>query len=481
MEMDISNSKASEVSMSLSPLMQERLKRALNGRRVAVVGASQEQLSVGFGPLHNLLSAPLQGEVIPVNPKYGEILGRKCYPDLESIDPPPDLAILLLNQHLALEMAERAAKAGISAVTIVVGGFREIRSGGEALNDRLKALALEHEIPVIGPNTLGFSSFHHGLHSMFWHLDAKPGPVAIISQSGGVGLTMGYSLRSLHCGLSHFIGVGNRTVLDFSDYLQILADDPNADTFLLFIEGIEDPRKLYETLKEIAPKKPVVVYKAGKNEGVSKATATHTGSLTGEYRLYRSMFKQAGAFEVQSAFDGAVAAKALSMVRPPRGPRLCGLTFTAGPCIVAMDRLLGNGWELPDLSMEAKAKIVSVIGEKTPVEIQNPVDLTGPGFLPPNYVRVLETVLEEDFDAYLLVWNFNPLIRVPAEELEYLTAKYPDKSIVLVFLANQMEAAPYMERLNSRGVCTYLTPEDGATALNGLLFRHHYLKREGVQ
>lgn len=467
--------------MALSALMQDKLKRALNARRVAIVGASPEQLSVGIGPLYNLLSARFQGEVFPVNPKYTEILGKKCYPSLESIDPPPDLAILLLNQKMALEMAESAARLGISAVSIVAGGFREMRSGGEALDTKLQEMALHYEMPVIGPNTLGFSTFHHGLHSIFWHLDTIPGPVAVISQSGGVGLTMGYSLRSLHCGLSHFIGVGNRTVLDFQDYLQVLKDDPNVGTFLLFVEGVDNPRSLYESLKEIAPRKPVVIYKAGKNEAVSKATTTHTGSLTGEYRLYKAMFKQAGVFEAPSSRDAAVAAKALSMLKPPRGKRLCALTFTAGPCIVAMDKLIDHGWELPDLRAETKTTIMSIIGEKTAVEIQNPVDLTGPGFLPKTYVPVLETVLKEDFDAYLLVWNYNPLIRVPLIEMEELAKRYPEKTIVLVFLAHQMEAVPYMAAFTAGGICTYLTPEDGATALNALLARHHFLKREGIK
>ncbi|HAA04185.1 MAG TPA: hypothetical protein DCE18_12495, partial [Syntrophobacteraceae bacterium] len=231
--------------MSLSPRMQENLKRTLNARRVAVVGASQEQLAVGMGPLHNLLAARFQGEILPVNPKYQELLARKCYPDLEAIDPPPDLAILLLNQNLAVDMTEKAGRLGIPGVTIVAGGFREVRAGGEALNERLQRIASQYEMVVIGPNTLGFSTFHHGLHGIFWHMDTMPGPVAILSQSGGVGLTMGYSLRGLHCGLSHFIGVGNRTVVDFPDYLGTLRDDPNVGTFLLFIEGVEDPRSLY--------------------------------------------------------------------------------------------------------------------------------------------------------------------------------------------------------------------------------------------
>ncbi|MHC1742789.1 MAG: CoA-binding protein [Syntrophobacteraceae bacterium] len=467
--------------MSLSSRMQDNLRRTLNARRVAIVGASQEQLSVGMGPLHNLLAARFQGEILPVNPKYDQILGQRCYPDLESIDPPPDLAVILLNQHLAVEMAERAGRIGIPGVTIVAGGFREVREGGEALNERLLKIATDHDMVVIGPNTLGFSTFHHGLHSIFWHLDATPGPVAVISQSGGVGLTMGYALRDLECGLSHFVGVGNRTVLDFADYLDVLRDDANAGAFLLFVEGVENPRLLYEAIRETTPKKPVVVYKAGKQEAVSKATATHTGSLAGDYAIYKAMFKQAGAFEADSSWDGAVAAKALSMVEPPRGKRLCALTFTAGPCIVAMDKLVANGWELPDLRPETKSRIMGIIGEKTPIEIQNPIDLTGPGFLPKTYVPVLETVLQEDFDAYLVVWNYNPLIRVPVVELETMVKRYGHKTIVMVDLATRAEAAPLSETLAARGVCCYPAPEDGATAMNALLSRHLFLKREGLR
>lgn len=464
--------------MALTQNRLEKLRRALSAQRVAVVGASHEQLSVGMGPLHNLLSASFQGEVYPVNPKYTQLLGRPCYPSLEAIDPPPDLVIVLLNQHSALQVTEMAGKLGIPAVTIVAGGFKEVREDGAAMEARLKDTAARYEMVVIGPNTLGFSSFSHGLHSIFWHLDTFAGNIALLSQSGGVGLTMAYSLRSLWCGLSHFVGVGNRTVVDFGDYMAALIDDPEVRCFLLFVEGVDNPRELFESLQVAARDLPVVVYKAGKNEKVSKATATHTGSLTGDYRLYQAMFRQAGAFEVQSTWDGAVAARALSMLQVPAGNRLCALTFTAGPCIVAMDRLVAAGWELPELSLAAGERIRSIIGEKTPVDIQNPIDLTGPGFLPNNYVPVLQTVLEEDFDAYFLVWNYNAHIRVPVVEMVDLARRYAHKPIVLAFLAHQIEAVPYLEAFTSRGVCCHLTPEDAALGLNALHFRRCFLHRE---
>ncbi len=465
--------------MPISAIMKEKLKNALNAKRVAIVGASQEQLSVGMGPLHNLLSASFQGEVIPVNPKYDRLLGRKCQPDLESINPPPELAILLLNQHAAVEMTERAARHGVQAVTIVAGGFKEVKAGGRELEQKLRDVALRHDMPVIGPNTLGLSSFHNGEHSIFWHMDTFPGPVAIVSQSGGVGLTISYCLRSLECGLSHFIGAGNTSVVGFADYLDILADEPHARVLCLFIEGLDDPRSFYEVARTVTPRKPVVVYKAGKSEEVSRATLTHTGSLTGEYALYQAMFKQAGMVEAHSTWDAAVVAKALSMLEPPTGNRLCALTFTAGPSIVAMDRLVTSGWQMPDISPETSRRIRHIIGEKTPVEIQNPVDLTGPGFLPHTYSKVLDALAEEPFDAFFLVWNYNPLIRVPVAELVSLKER-TKRPFVLVLLAHQIEARPLMEDLTRKGICVYLPPEDGAVALNGLLSRHTFLSHTGI-
>ena len=327
---------------------------------------------------------------------------------------------------------------------------------------------------MIGPNTLGFSSFHRGLHGIFWHLDTFPGPVAIISQSGGVGLTIANCLRDLECGLSHFIGAGNCSVVDFEDYLEVLSEQPEVATFCLFIEGLKEPRGFFECARRLVRRKPIVAYKAGKHEEVTRATLTHTGSLAGEYRTYQAMFRQAGILEATSSWEAAVMSKALSMLRPPAGNRLCALTFTAGPSIVAMDRLLASGWELPDLSEIGKTQIRSIIGEKTPVDLQNPVDLTGPGFLPHTYANVLEALLLEPFDAYFLVWSYNALIRIPVAELEDFR-KATDKPFVLVLLAPEREARPYLQDLNARGICTYLTPEDGATALNALLARSRYL------
>ncbi|HOV87751.1 MAG TPA: hypothetical protein PLM79_15430 [Syntrophobacteraceae bacterium] len=232
---------------------------------------------------------------------------------------------------------------------------------------------------------MGSSNLGLGLHGIFRHLETFPGPTAIFTQSGGVGPTMGYALRSLGTGLSYFIGVGNASVVDVPDYLEILEEDPTVRCFTLFLEGLQNPRLFFETARRVCIRKPIVAYKAGKHEEVSKATQTHTGNLASDTRLYRAMMKQAGICEADSIRKAAAASKALGMLPVPRGDRLCALTFTAGPPIVAMDKLLPAGWQFPDLSPDTLRKVRSIIGEATPVRLRNPVDLTGPGFLPQTY------------------------------------------------------------------------------------------------
>ncbi len=467
----------------LTPLMKEKLKKALYPRSIALIGASPDQLSVGFGTTYNLLRFPFKGPVFPVNPRYESILGVRCFKTIEEVTPPPDLVIFLVNHRLALEMIPQVANHGCSGGMIVAGGFKEISGEeGKSLERTLIETALKYEFPIIGPNTLGMCNLLEGVHAIFAHLDVSPNPpvipsIAILSQSGGVGLTIASNLKSLGTDPAFFIGVGNRSIVDFEDYLEVLRDDDRVSTFCLFIEGMEYPRGLYETLKRLSPHRHIVAYKAGKHESVTRATVTHTGAVAGNYALYRTMFEQAGVIEVESSHDAAVVSKALSMVPLPKGNRLAIMTFTAGPSIVAMDRLVQAGWNLEPFTNDLLAKVRRIIGEKTPVDLQNPLDLTGPGFIPQTYSLVMEEILKEDFDAFLFIWGINPLIRTPIVEWKILKDRHPDKSIVFVLIAHAGEGLPLLREMNRLGICCYLTPEDGALALNALLRRRTFIER----
>ena len=445
---------------------------------IALVGVREGQLSVGFNALLNLVHHGYQGRIFPVTPKHKELLGMPCYPDLASLPEVPDLVMILVNHRRAVDVLEACGAMGIKNAVIVAGGYKEYGEGRE-LEVRIKGICQKYGIRLVGPNTLGFANVKGGVWPFFWHMRTKPGSIALLSQSGGVGLTVAHLLYEEGVGLSKWIGVGNRTVLEFADYMEYLVTDHETRTVGLFVEGTEDGRRFFQASRRLAAVKPVAVYKVGEAEEVDRAAQTHTGSLAGSKSVYSGAFRQAGVVEASSPRELAIALKSLDMLPLPGGNRLCLLTFTAGPSIVAMDKLLSLGWKIPSLSDGAREEIYRIIGEKTPVDIDNPVDMTGPGFLPEVYAPVARLLLKEPFDAYLFFWGFNPNVRIPVEELLILKGD-TKKPVVMVLLGvGSREVEEERERLQERGIPVFSTPEDGARALGFLLARRRLMEVRG--
>jgi len=444
---------------------------------IALVGVREGQLSVGFNALLNLVNHGYSGTIYPITPKHKEILGLPCYPSLEDLPEVPDLVMILVNHKSAVDVLESCGAKGVKNAIIVAGGYKEYREGRE-LEDRIKEICQRYSIKLVGPNTLGFANVKGKVWPFFWYMRTMPGSIALVSQSGGVGLTAAHLLYEEGVGLSKWIGVGNRTVLEFADYMEYLATDEDTQTVGLFVEGTEDGRRFYQASKRLAAVKPVAVYKAGEVEETDRATRTHTGSLAGSRSVYSGAFRQAGLVEASSPRELAITLKALDMLPLPKGDRLCILTFTAGPSIVALDKLLQYGWRVPSLREDVKEKVYKIIGEKTPVDIDNPVDMTGPGFLPEVYAPVARLLLHEPFDAALLIWSYNRNIRVPVEELAMIKGEVK-KPIVVVLLGVKEEVAEERDRLQGAGIPVFSTPEDGALALRALLNRKRLLEGGG--
>jgi len=444
---------------------------------IALVGVREGQLSVGFNALLNLVSHGYSGPIYPITPKHKEILGLPCYPTLEDLPEVPDLVMILVNHRRAVEVLETCGVKGVKNAIIVAGGYKEYREGRE-LEEGIKEICQRYSIKLVGPNTLGFANVRGKVWPFFWHMRTKEGSIALASQSGGVGLTVAHLLYEEGLGLSKWIGVGNRTVLEFADYMNYLATDEDTKTVGLFVEGTEDGRRFYQASRHLAAVKPVAVYKVGETEETDRATRTHTGSLAGSRSVYSGAFRQAGLVEVSSPRKLAITLKALDMLPLPQGNSLCILTFTAGPSIVALDKLLQYGWRVPSLRKDIKEKVHELIGEKTPVDIDNPVDMTGPGFLPEVYTPVARLLLHEPFDAALLLWGYNRNIRTPVEELIIVKGEVK-KPMAMVLLGVREEMAEEIEMLQGAGIPVFITPEDGALALGALLKRRRLLEGQG--
>jgi len=239
-----------------------------NPSSIALIGVREGQLSVGFNALRNLVRHGYPGRIYPVNPRLTEIMGLRCFTSLRHLPEVPDLAMILVGHERAVDILEECGAMGIRNAVIVAGGYKEYQ-GGKKLEKRIKEVCKRYSIKLVGPNTLGFANVKGQVWPFFWYMNTRPGSIALISQSGGVGLTIAHLLYEEGMGLSKWVGVGNRTVLEFADFLEYLMEDGDTKTVGLFVEGTEDGRRLYNAARRISPLKPVVVYKVGETMQVS--------------------------------------------------------------------------------------------------------------------------------------------------------------------------------------------------------------------
>jgi 3-hydroxypropionyl-CoA synthetase (ADP-forming) len=348
---------------------------------VALVGASATPGKVGNSVLDSLAKHDYKGKVFPINPKAEEILGIKCYPSVDAIPEPVDLVVVCVDLSVTPPVLESCAKKGIHNVVIVSGGGKEL--GGERADyeAQIKDLSEKHKIRIIGPNCIGMFNAANRLDCAFQGQErmvrAKLGPVALLSQSGTMGISFLETADSF--GLSKMVSYGNRSDVDEADMIWYLAGDDQTKVIALYVEGFGDGRKFIETAKRVMKerKKPVVIWKSGRTEAGAKQAASHTGSLGGSNAIIMGAFKQAGIISVDSYQELAAVAKALAWQPAAKGNRAAMCSNGAGPMIGGIDHFERLGLELakvtPKTLQEMKAHFppTYVIGKG------NPADVTG--------------------------------------------------------------------------------------------------------
>ncbi|MFZ5592551.1 MAG: CoA-binding protein, partial [Bacillota bacterium] len=220
-------------------------------QRVAVIGATDSPDRVGYNLLESLIYGGFPGEIYPVHPKLESIMGLRVYRSLSDIPHPVDLALVSLNQHATVEAVEQCGQLGVKGAVCVAGGFRETGETGLALEKRLVEIAQKYGIKVVGPNTLGIINTDADLDASFYPLRLKKGNVSFISQSGGIGLYIIQKASDEGLGINKWIGAGNRTVLEIADYLEYLLTDPGTKVIGVFLEGVDDTRRLVQTAGKV--------------------------------------------------------------------------------------------------------------------------------------------------------------------------------------------------------------------------------------
>jgi acyl-CoA synthetase (NDP forming) len=436
-------------------------------KSVAIIGASRNPSKLGYQSLKALLEAEYQGKIYPINPNAKTVGQHKAYPNILDVPDEIDLAVISLPSFDVLDAVKDCAKKKVKGVVIFASGFKELDEQGAQMEKEMARICNEAGIKIIGPNTIGLMNSYSNLNASFGPVGKLPrGDISIVSQSGGMGTTLVAYLLESELGFSKFVGVGNRANVEIADILLYLKEDPTTKVICIFLEGVEDARRLMHIAKEVAKEKAILIYKVGKTEVAARAAFSHTGSLAGSYELYRAAFTQAGILEVTEPSELIDAAKAISILPSAKGEKVAVVTHTAGPSLVITEVLERYGIKLSVLSEETKKRV----REAMPINItvQNPCDLLGVAYVVPELYGIVGKILLEDSDVDVLIAvytpSFQPEIRLPAKELIEIT-KATNKSVIAALVSPSI--LPIEERfdLEQNGVAVYRTPERAAKAV----------------
>ncbi|UUX91353.1 acetate--CoA ligase family protein [Methanoplanus endosymbiosus] len=360
---------------------------------IAVIGASSSPGKLGYYLMHNLL--PFSGDIYPVNPRGGSILGKEVFKNISDIPVIPDWAVIVVPAKSVPQVMRDAGEKGIKSAVIISAGFKEAGYEGAKLEEEVVSIAKEYGIRFAGPNCLGIMLPYEGINATFGQKMPKPGPVAFISQSGAIITAAADRGIVGNTGLSTVISVGNQADLNFSDYLGMLLKDCRTKAAVFYIEGLKPGREFTEMAGKHAKELPVIVLKAGKTEMAKKAAMSHTGSLAGSYEIYKEAFREAGiinAFSLSSAFS---VAGLLASEGWPKGRRAVVVTSGGGFAVLSADFAGENGITLIPLPERMKEELDKFMPEGW--SGQNPVDIIGDAGAE-RYARALDILIRyQDF------------------------------------------------------------------------------------
>jgi len=442
---------------NLSPL--------LAPRAVAIIGATHDHRRFGGRPIQYLDYYGYKGGVYPVNPKYDEIGGVKCYPHIADLPETPDLAIVAVPAKLVIETLRDCQDAGVPALILYTSGFAEMGGDGATVQARIRAMALEKGTIICGPNCQGAANFHIGFNSYvtsaLGDVPVRPGGIGFVSQSGMFGGMFAKACMDRGLGLGYIVSTGNEVVLDFSDVLAYMLADPKIEVAAGYLEGLRDAGKLRNAARIArAQGKPIVILKVGRNAASATAAASHTASMTGSYDAYRAAFDEWGIIEANSIAELFDITEAFARKRVTRGGRRVGmLTNSGGVGVFLADNVPQVGLEqavFSDHTVAALAEGMFAFGSP-----RNPVDLATQFTSQPEVVgRYLRHILADDaVDGVLTFFGVqrrNPA--VACEQLEYAAAS-SDKPFVVCWSLGAPEA---IDRLRQSNIPVY---EDSIRAL----------------
>jgi acetyltransferase len=431
--------------------------------RVAVVGATDREGSVGRAVMTNMLES-FEGSVVPVNPSYETLFDRPCLDGVGEAE--ADLAVVAVPPSVAVDVVREAGEADVRNVVVITAGFGEAGSEGVSRERELADLAAEYDLNLVGPNSLGVLSTPVGMNATFGPRGALPGNVSFMSQSGAFVTAVLDWAAERDLGFKDIVSLGNKAVLDESDFVSFWGGDPDTDVVLGYLEAVEDGSRFIEAAREVTADTPVVLVKSGRTEAGAHAAASHTGAIAGSEAAYEAGLEQAGVIRVESVQDLFDFGSILAGQPVPEADGVAVVTNAGGPGVMATDAVGDSGLELASFGSETTA----ALGERLPdnANVYNPVDVIGDAPTE-RFEAALEVVLE-DPDVGSVVVIACPTATLTFEELAGAVVDAADRfeAPVAVSLMGGESTERAEARLAEAGIPTYFDPARAVRSLDAL-------------
>jgi acetyltransferase len=451
------------------------LKFLFEPRSIAVIGASQDPGKIGYKVLENIIQGDYHGQVYPVNPRGGELLGRPVAKNLGDIQDPVDLACIAIPAPSVFTAVRQCAQQGVKLAFVITSGFSEIGNNDE--ENKIASYAREHGIRILGPNIFGVYSAAASLNATFGTRDVIPGNVAIITQSGALGAAMIGRTSVQNIGLSAMVSVGNKADIDESELLEYLVAQDKTKIILMYIEGVKDGQRLITALNTATPRKPVVVIKSGRSAKGAIAAASHTGSLAGTDEVFDAIVRQYGVLRAEDIDEAFNWCMFLSNNPLPPGQHTVIITNGGGIGVMTADACEKYGVKLYDDLPALNAifsKVVPDFGST-----KNPIDLTGQATTA-EFSDALDTALTNE-DIHTVITLLSEVAVFDSENMPRLIDTYyprfKEKGKPLLFSClGGDKVQECINTYNIKGVPVYGGAYEGVSCLGAMYAYHHYLE-----
>ncbi|HWP13401.1 MAG TPA: acetate--CoA ligase family protein [Ramlibacter sp.] len=448
------------------------MKRIMQPKSLAVIGASSETGKIGNSVMKNLINGGYKGQIYPIHPKDAEILGYKAYKSVKDVPGEIDTAVFAIPAKLVAGALKECGEKKIAGAVLIPSGFAE--TGNMEGQVELQKIGREYNIRLMGPNIYGFYYTPSNLCATFCTAYDVKGSTALSSQSGGIGMAIiGFS-RSAKMGVSAIVGLGNKSDIDEDDLLIFFEQDENTKVIAQHCEDLKDGRAFAEVARRVSKKKPVIMLKAGRTAAGAKAASSHTGALAGNDKIYEDVLRQSGVIRARSLRDLLDFARGVPMLPTPKGENVVVITGAGGSGVLLSDACVDNNLKLMPMPQDLDAafrKFIPPFGAAG-----NPVDITG-GEPPTTYQNTVRLGLEDDRIHALILGYWHTIITPPmvfarlmAEVVEEMRAKGKVKPVV-ASLAGDVQVEEAAQYLYEHGIPAYAYSTEIPVAVLGAKYQ----------